>query len=81
VVVMGMILLGPSGNIDPGGNVGTLGGYFDSNRISVTKAPISLSLASGGQSCRLALNGLRLGEPDLQYHILPFALIGTLFDE
>jgi hypothetical protein len=52
--------------------------FFWQHRVSVTRKPIAVSIASEGYF--VYLKGLKIGQIDPNYHILPFAMFGTLLD-
>jgi hypothetical protein len=76
-VISGEVLLGPLGNISYDG-VDRLVDFFWKNRVSVTHRPIAVSVANNPYF--VYLTGLRIGRVDSEFHILPFAMFGTLLD-
>lgn len=75
VTVTGSILLGKAGSA--GDALKTLLDFFKSNRVSEKKDTITVS-GPPGASWKLFLIGMQLSEPDPQFHIQPFSLIGNI---
>ena len=76
VTVSGSILLGKAGE-EAGSAVKTLLEFFKSNRVSEKKSTVTVS-GPPGASWKIFLTGLQLSEPDPQFHVQPFALIGNI---
>lgn len=77
VVISGEVLLGPLGNLSYDG-VNRLVGFFWKHRVSVLKKPVAISVANN--SYFVYLTGLRIGQVNADFHILPFVMFGTLLD-
>lgn len=77
VAISGEILMGPLGAINYDG-VNRLVDFFWKNRVSVKKKPIAVSAANN--SYFVYLTGLRIGQVNADFHILPFTMFGTLLD-
>lgn len=75
--IIGEVLLGPLGDIDVDG-VKRIIDFFWSNRVSEKRVPIGVSIS--GEAHWVYLTGLKIGQIDAQFHILPFVLVGTLLD-
>lgn len=81
VMVLGEILLGPIYTGGSSTGIWTLRQWFDANRASTRRKAIDVSLGPGAGSFRFLLQGLSLGQQDLERHIQPFALRGILIDK
>jgi len=77
VHIRGEMLLGPLGNIQSDG-VRLLSDYFDQQRVSNLKRATTFSIAK--TAYQMYLTGLTIGDIDVQFHVLPFMLTGTLID-
>lgn len=73
----GEILLGPLGDINYDG-VNQLIDFFWKHRVSRKKTAIAVNVA--GNAYFVYLTGLKIGVVDPEYHIMPFAMVGTLLD-
>lgn len=79
VAVAGQILLGP---VSTGASTNQLQGllsWFASNRVSKSKRPVQASILQTG-AIRFYLHSLRIGEPNVQFHVQPFLLSGVLVE-
>jgi hypothetical protein len=77
VSISGVVLLGPLGNMSYDG-VKRLLTFFHKWRVSVAKHPVAVDVAGEGKY--VYLTGLRIGQVDPQFHVLPFVMSGTLID-
>ena len=77
VAITGEVLLGPLGDINYDG-VNRLLSFFWKYRVSVHNQPISVSVANNPYF--VYLTGLKIGQVNADFHILPFAMFGTLLD-
>ncbi len=77
--ITGEVLLGPLGN-DQQHNRGfrLIRDFFFTYRVSRRKLPVAVSIAN--EVYFVYLKGLRIGQIDPNYHIMPFILFGTLLD-
>ena len=73
--VRGLIILGESGN--PTGALGQVLQWFEEKRLSKSLAPVEVSLP-GGKGYMMYPTGLALSEPDPEFHLQPFAVIGLI---
>ena len=77
VRIGGSVLLGPAGNVGDGEKV--LEDYFQSNRTSNNGGKL-LQLSSGSAATPFFLNDLKIGELDVDLHVLPFSLDGVVVE-
>lgn len=77
VVISGEVLLGPLGDMSYAG-VDRLVSFFWRNRVSVKRKPVAVSVANN--SYFVYLTGLRIGQVNPDFHIMPFVMFGTLLD-
>ena len=56
---------------------GALFGYYETNRVSVKKKPLTLSI-SGGGSIPFYLIGISVNQYNLELELLPFSLTGVV---
>jgi hypothetical protein len=80
VRINGLCLLGSVDDANAGQAFAAISSYFNANRVSRKKAPISVSLP-GGNAYNVYLTGLAVGQPDTQFNIQPFTLFGLLSQE
>ena len=51
--------------------------YYNTNRVSKLKEPISISLGAGG-SIKFFLIGLNINQYNVDFELLPFSLVGVI---
>ena len=79
VQITGEVLLGPLGQtLQHNRGFKLIYDFFHKHRVSRSRLPIAISIAS--ESYFVYLKGLKVGQIDPGYHIMPFALFGTLLD-
>ena len=77
VVITGEVLLGPLGDVNVDG-VNRVVDFFWKYRVSERHLPIAVSVAWNAYF--VYLTGMRIGQIDPQFHVMPFVMIGTLLD-
>lgn len=77
VAIRGEVLLGPMG-ISYKQGVQQIEDYFWQNRVSVTGQPIKFSICDNAFFAYLT--GLEIHDVIVEFHVLPFAIYGTLLD-
>ena len=75
--IVGNVLLGPLGNGAVDG-VGILNKFFNKYRVSISRASITVSIAT--QAYEFFLASMVIGDIDHEQHILPFVLGGIVVD-
>jgi hypothetical protein len=77
VRISGLCLLGAVDGANSGQAFGAVIDYFQKNRVSASRKPISISMP-GSKAYNVYLTGLAIGQPDAAFNIQPFALIGLI---
>lgn len=79
VQIMGEVLLGPLGETaQHNRGFRLIRDFFWAHRVSVTRRPIAVSVAN--ESYFVYLKGMKVGQIDPNYHVMPFMFFGTLLD-
>jgi len=74
LTIRGIALLGRSS--EGGRTFSRVYNYFQANRISAKRTPITVSMP-GSASMKCYLTQLLIGSPDASFHVQPFAFRGT----
>lgn len=74
--VIGAILLGEAGGGGPGFN--KVRQFFEDKRVSKAGDSTVKVTGPGGSGWEVYMTGLSMGEPDPQFHIQPFVLVGQI---
>lgn len=80
VAILGKILLGPIAGGGKSEHMRGLLNWFETNRSSKKKKPVSVSILGQERAEKFYLQSLQLGDPVTEFHIQPFVISGILLE-